>query len=54
MNKNYLILFLIINIIIIKSKDICSQTNATKYSDCEGLETINANWKCCYNSAFKM
>ncbi len=55
MNKNYLILFLIINIIItIKSEDICSQTNGTKYSDCEGLETINSDWECCYNSAFEM
>ena len=54
MNKNYLILFLIINIlIIIKSKDIFSQTKGNKYSECEGLETISSEWVCCYNSAFE-
>ena len=48
-----MILFFIINIlIIIKSEDICSQTQGSKYSECEGLETISSEWECCYNSAF--
>jgi hypothetical protein len=36
-----------------KTIDVCSETNATKYKDCEGLETISSDWECCYNKVFE-